>query len=455
MGIKDFYKTMKKRYSGAFQKEYYGSYDYVYIDINYALHLSSYGGKTINEIYDRLSKFIINVCVELIPRKRLVLASDGTAPLSKLLLQRKRRSGMLKTYDEENEVSSLLFTTGTNFMTDIYKNIKDKIKILEKIYSIDIEYIDNCHDEAELKLKRSLENYVNNDDNSSHIFVSNDADVVVMLTTVEKYKNIFIYLRSNGEILSIAKLIELHIEEVGCSLTPALDFSGIHIFMGNDYLPKLNFLTYTNLYDAYRLALSKDNTGIFSDGKLNKSFLINFLKSIVSLLKKQYINKINLEKYNSESYDNYMDGYIWCFYTYKNSKCDRYNYMYEATLNPHPLELLINLTVSKEELCYKNEVSEPVNYDLYGILLLPYSSKKLIDKKYHEFMEFEETSDVLYQDELCKKCSDLSKKIQNVDNDKEKNEYLSLIKNHRKNHAPINICDINNIQNNFIKFTNI
>ena len=231
MGIKDFYKTMKKRYSGAFQKEYYGSYDYVYIDINYALHLSSYGGKTINEIYDRLSKFIINVCVELIPRKRLVLASDGTAPLSKLLLQRKRRSGMLKTYDEENEVSSLLFTTGTNFMTDIYKNIKDKIKILEKIYSIDIEYIDNCHDEAELKLKRSLENYVNNDDNSSHIFVSNDADVVVMLTTVEKYKNIFIYLRSNGEILSIAKLIELHIEEVGCSLTQALDFSGIHIFM--------------------------------------------------------------------------------------------------------------------------------------------------------------------------------------------------------------------------------
>lgn len=448
MGITDFHKFIKQHYINSFKSEWLPHYDHVYIDINYCLHYCSYGARNINDIYIRFYKFIENILLELSPTKSIVFGSDGSAPLAKLLLQRKRRLMMSQNIGLES--LSLMFTPGTEFMKNLNNKMENFLKYINMLFNVDVIFLQSDIDEAELKLKNKMQENINKYPSDSHIFVTNDADVIVMLATLDNYKNTFIFCKSkdNIEILSMNKLIDLHTDRVGCSLYPHLDFAFIGILMGNDYLPKLSFINYDNIWEAYKKV--NDPVGLVNKNNINSKFMIKFLGTLISLMKKRFVDNFIIDTLYHPLYDNYLDGLTWCFDMYQTSICKRYNYMYNYTESPHPVGLLFYISKYPEKLILKKEIFSPINPTLYSILVLPKTSMSLIDKIYHPFIE---KNNILYKGENCEKCKYYNKILSCCDENTYKTEF-SKLSTHRKQHfeTDININDINNIITNFSKY---
>lgn len=418
MGIKDFHKSIKEYYPKAFKRNWLYVYDHIYIDINFALHNCSYGAKSEDEIFARLLKFFENIFKETIPVKSITVGADGVAPLAKLLLQRKRRltiskNDASKSDTKDNHVSSLIFTPGTIFMIELRAKLEKFLKYIGNIYQVKINYLQDEIDEAELKIKYKLMENMNDYPNDTHIVVTNDADVVVMLTTLKNYQNAFIYCKNKDrDTISIGKLIDLHTDRVGCTLNPGLDFTLLSIMLGNDYLPKVGLINFDKLWDSYKCLTNFYPDGIINEKLIiNKSFFLGLLFNLIHKTKKNLINKIKKEDCNVSLHDNYLDGLMWCIHTYFEGTCFRYNYMYEYQNVPNLIGLLLNLIKNKKELKINMELYDPIDYKLYAILVLPKSAKKLIDKKYHKFID---TSDVLYDQEECEKCNDMCEKIRKM-----------------------------------------
>jgi hypothetical protein len=464
MGITGFHKCIREKYGGSFKKTWVDSYDHVYIDINFALHYCSYGAKSIDEIYERLFKFFDNILQELTPAKSLTIAADGAAPLSKLLLQRKRRLTISRNLQKDIESSSLMFTPGTKFMNEIKERMSKYMKYIEKAYCIKINYLNLNKDEAELKLKKKLMENLEEHVGDSHVVVTNDADVIVMLCTLDKFHNVYIFCKSNqqNEVISIGKLLDLHTDNVGCSVNPGLDFAAVSIMLGNDYLPKINFVTFDKLWISYKNAVGADPRGLILDRKMtiNKSFMIKLLSGVVIQTRPCFIKRLALEFSFSSLYENYLDGYTWCLDTYNTGECTRYNYMYGFHDSPHPLGLMFGILKNPDFLKLSNEKFECIDSRLYAILVLPKSSLSLVDEKYKKFTE---ETDILYDEECCKKCTSFHSKLKKLNE-----EFLNDPKNleikkkitvesksmtlHKKQHDDITLSDINNIITGFNKF---
>jgi len=461
MGIQSFYKWIRTAYPNAFKRVWLDYYDYGYIDINYSLHMCCYMVKTQDEIYRRLEQLIYELVANLQPVKELFLMADGPAPLAKLLLQRKRRLSVSRSQnDDEILCSSLNFTPGTLFMErlkDKIKNIKSRIELtFGIIVNIDIDGVD----EAELKIKREImKNPL-----STHIVATNDADVVVMLSTLENYENAFIMIRENNVVLSVGFLLKQHFEKYGNGKYPGLDFSAVSIMMGNDYLPKINFVSLEKLWESYANTIEEYKEGLVIDRNLtiNKDFFIELLNGLIINTPLHLIKKFKMRDCCHPLYENYIDGFMWCLNVYNNGKCDRYNYMYGYQNSPHPLALTIYIA-KPNSFDDKNISYGPIPLEVYCLLLLPRSAKELVNKKYHNFMIKES---ILYEEESCSHCltfhntlSGLHKELdqsQEDENDKKiKKEITSTSKKmslHKKNHAMITLDDIQNIINDYDKF---
>lgn len=448
MGIENFHKWVRDNYPESFNKSFLDHYDNVYIDLNYALHNCSYGAKTIDDIYAKLFKFILEVCAQTNPTHTLTLATDGSAPLSKLLLQRKRRLG--KVAEEDDTLSlSLMFTPGTNFMTTLEDKLQNIAKYIEVIYNIQVKMELKENDEAELKLKRQVQRSVLEYPDESCIIVTNDSDLVVMLMSIKNLYKIYIYEKNfqSSEIISIGKILEQHIKKVGCSTNPHLDFLGINMFMGNDYLPKLPSITFEKLWDAYSKVLRSHPEGYI---QLNNDVLIpdtKFLGRILMILlkvaktTKRIQNDINISNIFYPIYANYVDGYMWCLTTYYDGVCKRYNYIYQHDDSPNILGLMLNIQNNKNIFTNSTELYPSINAKLYGILILPYKSKSLIDPSFYDFMD---KHPVLYRNEKCKICKELA-----VEPDIELKK--KLLKQHRKTHYTLSNIDIFEIIDDYKK----
>lgn len=460
MGILNFYKCIRKNYSDCIKKNWLDTYSHVYIDINYALHHCSHKAESEDEILEKLTKFIDGVLCETLPTKSLVLGSDGSAPLAKLLLQRKRRLAKSKSIESEDKISSLIFTPGTKFMENIKNKLSDYFTSIEKIYCIKVDYLNPDYDEAELKLKEKMEKNIKKNKDDTHIIATNDADVIVMLSSLEYYKNVYIYIKSypNSDILSMVKLIDLHTDKVGATFNPGLDFMVTNILLGNDYLHKLNFIDFDKLWNAYTITAITHPEGLILNRNLtiNIKFFIKLLMQIVMRTKSGFIKKLTPETMTNLLYENYFDGFTWCIHTYNNGKCVRYNYMYGYQSGPHPLGLLISLMNNNKLLLLNQEIYKPIDPKLYAILVLPKSSKKLIDKKYHDTLN---NINLLYDEECCKKCNEYHVNIKKINNEiktekddeniKELRKKTGIISKqlglHKKQHDLLTVDDINDI----------
>jgi 5'-3' exonuclease len=451
MGILNFHKWLKDNYSECFKSCWKQSYDHVYIDLNYALHCCSYNVKTTDEIYDKLFIFIEQVCNETKPNKSITLANDGVAPLSKLLLQRKRR---LEKSTNENEkdittISSLMFSPGTQFMDNLKDNMNNFINYIKFIYKIDIILNLETFDEAEIKLKRHIQTTLLEYPNDSFIITTNDSDVVLLLMTLNNVNNIYMYEKKhmNSEIISIGQLLLSHINNVGCSLQPNLDFTAVNMFMGNDYFPKLENLTFEKLWDAYKFTLKRYHNGLtYNNISIDKQFIISMLSYIVYNTKNSYCKKITVDNISNLTYKNYIDGYIWCLTTYYNGKCDRYDYIYNYKTLPNIYGLILNIIkLNLFDNIETNYNFDLINSHLYGILILPNKCKSLIDPKYHNFMD---NCKKLYELENCTECIKLHN---NINNNIDVLNNKKILLKHKKTHVDIKYNDIIKIINKFNK----
>ena len=475
MGITNFHKMIKEKYGDSFKDKWLDFYDHVYVDLNYVLHFCSYNATNEEDVFARLYCFFDTILSELLPNKTLTVCSDGVAPLAKLVLQRQRRLSVNKSKDE-NAFSTMIFTPGTKFMTNLKTKLKNYFDFVKNTYCIKINYLDSEIDEAELKLKYKLMQHMKNNPDDTHIMVTNDADVVVMLTTLENPCYAFVLSRTNhkNEILSIGKMLDLHTDSVGCSVNFNYDFALISIMMGNDYLPKIRLVDFEKIWTSYKEILKVIPTGIINvennNLKINPNFFIKLLYKLISISKQKSLNIVSIRNAFGNMYLNYLDGLTWCLHTYNTGKCVRYDYMYEYQESPHPLGLIFNIMENRELLKHNNNVSDPISSSLYAILLLPNFAKKLIDKKYHKFME---KNDILYTTEKCKECKEFYSEIQTIKNDlmvtdteticedteikinklkKNSTELGKKLIAHKKNHDRLSLNDIKTIISNFESF---
>lgn len=89
MGIPGFNSWIRKEYPGAFSRLDPGQQvDHLYIDLNATLHTILRRYRDPASFHRRLHARLDDYISELRPRKRVVIALDGPAPLAKLLEQR-------------------------------------------------------------------------------------------------------------------------------------------------------------------------------------------------------------------------------------------------------------------------------------------------------------------------------------------------------------------------------
>ena len=384
MGITNFYKWVKNSYKECITNIGSRCYNHVYIDLNYLLHMCYYNSDNLDSVIKKLSTIILDICTKTQPSDTVNLYCDGTSPFAKLIIQRERR------FSSKDEIS-LNFTPGTKFIMQIPDKLHNIIEIIKNVYNVKVTIDTKEPGEGEIKIKNKLLEHYNKDKNKTHILVTNDADVILILTSHESYKKCNILLKD--DVLSVSKLIEIHIKRYNIkSLYPHLDYSFLNLLMGNDYMPKVNLLTLEKLWDSYKINLEQ------SDDKylikildnhiiINKNLLIDILHTLIYNIPHGKIKK-DMEIYNEMIYENYFDGLIWNFHMYQNGICVDYYYMCHRKKPINIMNLLIYLYSNKiiDKLVY-NKINRPIPSELCCILLLPESGRHLIEDKYLDFID--------------------------------------------------------------------
>jgi 5'-3' exonuclease len=386
MGITGFYKWLKEDYKDCFlshdkNKNIY-IYDNVYIDLNYLLHMALYNTNNMDGVIDKLEIIIYNICKRTNPLKTLNLSSDGTSPYAKLLLQKDRRQQNIST----DLNTSLHFTPNTKFMNQLESRLSKMIETLKLMYNIQVKCNFDGDGEAELKNKKLFLSNKNLSD--THIFVTSDADVVLIMSSVTHYNNIFIMTYGKtSDILSLKLLLNSHCEKYGKSLTFNYDFCFLNMLLGNDYFPEVKGLNINNIWDGYKKKFKKVGL-INKDCIINKKFLLDILDYCIIHSTKISLNRSTLNTFNKNIYDNYLDGLTWCFDMYNRGECVRNNYIFilndeKATISLFVLYIYLKSNLNDMKLNRKQ--CNAIPKILCSLLLIPEQVKELIDEEYHKY----------------------------------------------------------------------
>jgi hypothetical protein len=264
---------------------------------------------------------------KLVPTKTIIFAMDGIAPEAKVKVQIKRKNAMKK-----RNVTELQLSRGTTFMINFKKNIGNYIKFLEAVYGVKVYFDDTDKDEAEIKIGREITKLMKIDEGSC-IVVSSDSDMIVILLMEAKYDNIYIYNMSS--IISLSELVYEHVKKYGCSENPNYDLSVVSILLGNDYLPKIKFLTF-NIWEYYKRTLLVYPRGLFINGSIDNKFFEEMISHII--LTRRKVMKMDV---NKNLCLNYFEGLNWCVQMYINGNCSNLNYKYDFNRRPAPFEIII------------------------------------------------------------------------------------------------------------------
>lgn len=416
MGIQNFHQWIQKNYPEIFIPLYkYTIYEYIYIDINYILHNSIYNCQNIYDFRKKLTISLNIIFSNFIATKGVYLNFDGPSSYAKVILQRKRRNKLNGNDNQsKGQELSLGLTPGTTFISDIEKCIDIYAKNLEKSYSYLSPkiYISNSKEpnEGEIKicqqiLKNGLENI-----KDRHLIIGNDSDLIAISMALKPIYNINILIKTKGinELVSIKKLIELHINKVVNEYTKPKniynssyrdDFVLISLLMGNDYFPKINYLKYDKIWEIYYLFMKNIGNTVVKDGVFNDGTAQDFFYFLYKKLPERYKTN-DIKIYNEKKSHTYLEGLLWCLNMYSTGKCSKFNYMYNYS-PPHPYELLIHICSSnKIEIPYSS--IKPIPYYAYPLITLPKKAKNLIHPKYHNLI----TGDLnyLYEIEDCTMC---------------------------------------------------
>ena len=435
MGITNFNKWLEQNYPQIIKKINYKEYDNVYIDLNPILHVSVNKINSYSQLYKRIIWLIDEVLKHIHPKKRLIFSTDGIPSFAKIILQRERRINMVKNVNNieikntDNFISPIIFTPGTTFMNNLPNFLKDYFDKLRDKYN-NVELIDLTgleFGESEFKLFYIMKDIIklnNNNNKESNILVSNDADVIIMALSIikenNKDNNNQIYICNSGKIYK-----EIHINEFLNRLNlniydyTNLDYTLLMLLLGNDYLPKINFININTLIEIYHmikkiykqnLVTRQNNRLIINNNMLAKIIFTFFFKN-----KNRKFKSKKLEELNFSKLGNYMEGLVWCINDYNKAKNDNIFYMYnykKKGIDPSELYYYLKLK-NKEVINYPiPKIKAIVNRKIYTAIVMPYKIKFLVKNNYPD--KIKDKFSEYYSEELCESCSVYHKQLSNL-----------------------------------------
>ena len=419
MGIDNFHNWLKDKYKNCFSKSNSKSkFDYIYIDINHLLHNSMSGIKSEEEFVTRLYKSLDLLFCNFLATKKVIIAIDGTSPYSKIILQRKRRSqGLVKL--DVNKLTSIYLTPGTEFMLKVNNYIEEYIKRITKKYqyvNVNFEFISSdIPDEGEIKIFKKMIQHNKEDPFNTHLVIGNDADLVVLAVALKYTPNIHILVRHQGatEILSVDKMIQNFCNKISNLVISRndwrSDFTLISLMMGNDYLPKLNYIKYDSIWKTYFSTVDKTKTTLISNKHFSETVIKIFFSTLINNISKQF-QKFNQNKYNEDKVVNYLEGLLWCLNMYETGVCPMYDYVYKYKKSPSPADIDFFLQHNKNiKIEIPTSNTPPISTNIFTLLVMPKKAKKLIPSKYHKYMDTELKH--IYESEECQKCIKLRAKM--------------------------------------------
>jgi len=474
MGIQNFHTWLKQRFLQAYIPiKGNNIYEYIYLDVNYILHNAIYDCKTENNFVNKLYAYLDIIFTNFIATKKIFFSLDGPSSYAKILLQRKRRTENANKI-VENTISSLYLTPGTDAMKRIEGYLQTyiiKLKTKYRFLSPEI-YMSSSNDPDEGEVKicgEVIKNGINNLQ-ERHLIVGNDSDLIVLSMGMKPIYNINILVkgREQNELISLSKLLTLHCRHINRNNTIEKlaysklrdDFVIVSIMMGNDYFPKLGYIKHDKLWKVYYdFMLTQTNKTLMNDNcTFNTEIFQRFLYRIYANLSNS-CKKVNITTYDYDRSKTYLTGLLWCLKMYQQGKCPKYDYAYCYSI-AHPYELLFHMCAEKETLNMNNIVSDPLNPNIYSLIVMPKKASFLIPQKYHHLMDNE--LKYLYETEDCQTCNNhkiISKNINSqikefdksltIEINALKEKYkrnMALYLKHKKTHInSFNINDINKI----------
>jgi 5'-3' exoribonuclease 1 len=359
MGILNFYKWFKERYSGSITNSIAVNIDNLYIDANGLVHDAAeivYGKsrerlliksktarqpRAVSEMHYKFVEYIENIIKIVNPKRAVYIFLDGVAPAAKLRQQKMRRLNLNVVDKFDYGFSSNQITAGTKFMDSFVAAVKP---ILEEIISrrnlsFMLDDPDNPGEgEHKLvaKLKTMPHNFVN-------CIIGVDADLIMLGLLIDAPTFI---MRSHREYINLTlakRMIEI----------PIRDFILLCSFVGNDFLLPIAGLeikegTMDLLCDCYHECRANANWKLL----VAKDFTINL--SVLKLLFETLCNtRLLPESQNLLNTDigyNYVKGLHWILKYYGNGTCcdnsngANWSWFYENNQSPFINQLVNDYT---------------------------------------------------------------------------------------------------------------
>ena len=446
MGINGFQQYLKKKYPQSFSYKWSITYDNLYIDLNYVLHNVSYLLDDVDEIIKKTLDYIKNVIISIKPQKRIIIMADGLAPLAKMILQRKRRINSMNRHNID-----LNFTVGTKFMLVLEKCIIDFCEQVKQKY--DLTYIIDIKGigEGEVKIKYNLNILHNENINDTHIVYSSDSDVILLLITCVNPNKIYQKI-NKMEILHYGTLYDKHIEDNGNTVSSKYDFVFFNLLMGNDYLPKIYYLTFDKIWSSYKKVSYLYPNGIISNFDKNNltidiDFITAVIHNIMKVMRKNMYSLFDYKQFCDKSYPKYVEGLLWCMTMYSLGYCHDNTYIYEKNTYLHIMGLMYAITFRNS---YNIVKSIDLNPDCCSILLLPIQFKHLLKKE--QILIADKLNDlypIIYEESNCLKCKTLMENVNIEDIDINVLKYET--NEHKKTHKKLKYLLIQEISNKYVE----
>ena len=468
MGIKNFHVWLHEKFPTAFIPITNNNiYEYIYIDLNFILHNSIYSCRTEKDFMHRLTNNLDILFSNVMATKEIFFAIDGPSSFAKIILQRQRRLTNSNTSQKNPKaISSLCLTPGISIMARIEAQIRKYIEGLQLKYKFNkpkcTVSFSNEPNEGEIKIcKKVIENGKSNL-SFRHLIIGNDSDLIVLAMGMKPVYNINILIKAkeHNEILSLKHLLHAHCKFIGRDdkievLTHSNfreDFIVLSIMMGNDYLPKVAFIKYENLWKLYKELISKNEiklpnnnnhseiTLINSNNTFNIDVISNFMLLIYNGLSKNH-KEVNVNTYNKKQASSYLEGILWCVNMYKTGNCTKYDYMYTNN-SPHPHELLFHICSEKDNIKYTPTDFKPISTHVYPLIIMPKGAISLLTVAQQKLMSNE--LKYLYEREECIPChkfktdmGEIRKQVmcnEDIDIKSEFQKKYKIIENKYKNH---------------------
>lgn len=417
------------------------------------------------ELYEMVGNYIDKLINIVKPSKRVFLAIDGPAPISKINQQRQRR---FKTAMDNSDgiFDSNCITPGTRFLDNMSRYIDWFIR--KKEYNLDVIFSsEKCPGEGEHKLVK----YVRDHGIKEETFMIKGMDADLFMLSLATHFPKFYILRENPYkyeneyyYIDISSIRETIVNVLLCDHSLLDDKIHINDFIlmifltGNDFLPHIPTIEIIeggveNLFETYRLVSKQHGSLTTSVNTLNINALQSFIGTL-GLFEKQFLEEkrskpipfpdkllekhtklgdngnfiIDFEKYKKEYYStkmnihtqeeikqsciDYIEGLQWVLTYYLNG-VPNWRWFYKHNYSPF-LSDIANYMSDYVKPSYLGKQTKPFLPFMQLLCVLPSKSKELLPHPLENIMTLNDTKQ-FYPSQIT------------LDLDGKRNEYEAII----------------------------